>query len=100
MPGPMDGQDFLTAISARPGDRDVTVDHEKAIGAALAGLKQNLAWADQLLRAVRADPRYQLRWKARENSNATVVRVVGRIRFVNGQAPYPPLDAPEEVNKT
>jgi hypothetical protein len=84
LPGPMDGQGFLTAISARPGDRDFTLDHEKEIGAALAAVKQSLAWADRLLRTVRGDPRYQLRWKLRENLGGAGVRVVGRRRFVHG----------------
>ncbi len=86
LPGPMDGQGFFTAISARPGDRDLTLDHEKEIGAALAAVKQSLAWADQLLGTVRRDPRYQLRWKLRENLGGAGVRVVGGKRFVHGQA--------------
>ena len=42
----MGGQSFLTAISARPGDRDLTLDHEKDIGAASAW--RNKVWPGRI----------------------------------------------------
>jgi hypothetical protein len=49
LPGPMHGQGFLAAISAHPGHRDLTLDDEKEIGAAIAA--GNKVWPGRILSA-------------------------------------------------